>query len=265
MDADKALERIRKLLAVAKDSRANEGEAANAAAMAARLMAKFDLEEADVLAKEADEGRADVVQETIEDTEFDKDLPAYYNRFATFLSDLFHCHAKVQRDARGKLRFQVFGYSKDVAVVRWLFLYVHDQANKLADERWKSEQLPMLKAAGIPLHASRRRGWKNGYKAGIMVNVGVRIHEVYHEAVAAAGHADGEIKTSDGRSLSIVKRDQIARAFKEQGEEDFKYDKARRAMPTLGFQDGLEDAGKVKINKVIDVPEGAEAQILLEM
>jgi hypothetical protein len=261
MDADRALERIRKLLAVAKDSRANEGEAANAAAMAARLMAKFSLEEADVLVDEKRSALGDVVNEPIEDTEFVSRLPSYYNRFATFLSRLFHCHSQVRRDDNGKLRFHVFGFSKDVAVVKWLFLYVVDQANKLADERWSTKELPALKAAGLPIHASKRRGWKDGYKSGLLVDVCSRIKEAYEETLTAAGHADGDIKTADGRSLMVVKQDLIVLAM----ETEFKYSEQDNVPPPFqGFGEGLNDSDRIRINKILDVPEEIDVPKLLE-
>lgn len=142
-DLDKILDRVRKLLAVANDDRANPNEAANAAAMAARMMAKYQLEESDVVFEELKNaenlGTEDVVATAKTNGTPVRAVPTWAQQLAVRVSRLYDCGASIHRLPDGQACVRFYGYRADVQPCRWTYEYLIAVTNKAVKEFHKTE------------------------------------------------------------------------------------------------------------------------------
>ncbi len=138
MDNDKAkvLEKIRKLLALAKDSGAAENEAATAARQAASLMNKYQIESADVMIKSLDDP-----------TQFTRDIAApsprkrakpfeevvdYVGVIAMGVAVLHDCIVDIVRIREGGVALRFSGHALDVPVAIWTQEMLTDTVYRLS-------------------------------------------------------------------------------------------------------------------------------------
>lgn len=252
-DRVRALDRIKKLLAVAKDKAANEHEAQNAANMAAKLMAKYNVEFADLIMAEIKAGVGDsIVEVVVEDTNYRKRIPTYYNVLVTGVAEVLECvsvyRPNMWNEALGepKPTMLIRGFKDDVVVAIWLCVYVLRQMDDLATQSWRENVLPDLQERGVDVHASRRKSYKENYKFGVIQTLLPRIQEVHgraqFEAEAESAHA-----AESAQQLATVKRTAIERVFGEM----------KPTIRRVGGQDmdaivaGMNDSSKVNINRVV--------------
>jgi len=252
----KILDRIRKLYAVARDGRGNQNEAAVAAAQAAKMMAQYQLEEADLIAHELRHKDGQIVSEEMAEHQYEKKLPTYYNWLATGVARVFQCHTRITWKMAGPDQnvdlvpsMRIFGYSADVTVARWTFSYLLDQINRLTDEGWKSE-LARLQGIGKPVYASTRRRWKDQYRRGMVSALLRKVVEVY-------GRERAEVHASDGTSLVALKEALVAQQFPN---EDFSY-KEQKLPVTDAVAVGHVDADKVNVNRIVQY-DAEDAEML---
>lgn len=124
-DRAKALEKVRKLLAMAGDGRGNTNEAEAAARQAAALMAKFNIESAeaqlkDLCSDEPDLDQALVYPSYYGDTVRTKTLPAWAGILAVGVARLTQTKVDgYKKDGYAVARFS--GYRTDVVFAEWLF------------------------------------------------------------------------------------------------------------------------------------------------
>lgn len=138
---EKVLERIKKMLRMAEDARGNPNEAANAAAMAAKLMQKYNLDAASMILGDL-EGRADaglVKEMGMRPSEWSV-MPGWMVSLSISVADLFDCKVRMAWDYRQKsvnrkpyINVVFFGYKTDVQVCQWTFKYLVDQVMMYAD------------------------------------------------------------------------------------------------------------------------------------
>lgn len=130
-DLDSVMRRIQKLLAIAEDTRANANEAAVAAAQAAKLMQKYQIDHADVVKK--DLTRPDAF-ETLDASVIMKKgmshrpklVPKWGQWLAVEIAKLNDCHVRLGYSAAHGAVVRFFGYKSDVQVAGWMFDYLVD-------------------------------------------------------------------------------------------------------------------------------------------
>ena len=246
------LARIHKLLALAQ-GQANAHEAEVAATMAAKLMARYNVDYADVIAAEIRAGVGDnIVERVVEPTNYRTAIPTYYNVLVTNVCSILSCRAVYtlryaenpgDRPAPAML---VRGYKDDVAVATWLCVYVLRQVEALANASWKRDEYPALHDAGVTIHASRRRSYKDNYKYGLVVGLLPKIEEVYACATEEA-EAGAEWSAGRGRDLAEIKSSALDRIY---GPEP-KRTRAHGGQNDVAIERGYEDRGKVQIRRVV--------------
>jgi hypothetical protein len=136
------LSKVKKLLAMATDSRGNANECANAAKMAAALMSKYQLENVDLIIN--DLNNADSM---------DKYSINVGKRFNTGLSALAlavskYCDVAIslRRMASGDSTLSFFGYKSDVQMAQWLYEYLTNSANRLKAQYKETQGVGQTKA-----------------------------------------------------------------------------------------------------------------------
>ncbi|HUH05804.1 MAG TPA: DUF2786 domain-containing protein [Kofleriaceae bacterium] len=188
----KIVDRIRKLLALSQSS--NQHEAAAAAARAAELMTAHHLHAA-MLAD--DETPAPIDAHEIETT---GQAVSWRGSLASGIAYSFGCRMFWKpgyRDGKRFVRSMVVGRPADVDGVRYMYLYLRNEVDRLAREAW--DALP-----GFDRQSSSARSWKNAFRLGAAVTIARRLREARDQALQAARTA-GDDRTS--RALVRVERD----------------------------------------------------------
>jgi hypothetical protein len=218
---DKAIDRVRKLLALAKGT--SEHEAALAAENATKLIEQFQLTEAMIRVDDT-EAEPEVIEQA---ARLEPDLPEYSSRgmngrkriawketiASATASDLgIHMYWKNHVDICG------FGRESAIQTWRYTFMYLCRAVDQLADDAWFREGD----------HEQSIRAWKNAFRVGCAQRLSTRIWQArqkresdqrmskYHaareraaevrEQPEAAVHDEPESKES--LALAIVKKDQ---------------------------------------------------------
>lgn len=116
------IEKIKGLLAIANDTRADENEAIAAAAMAQKLMAKYNIDIASV--ETSDDDNEEIVSERI-------DLDGRYKwkyRLANIISKNFCCKTFVMGT-----NIVFYGYKMHAETAKEVFKFLYDKGNKLSN------------------------------------------------------------------------------------------------------------------------------------
>ena len=147
----KAIDKIRKLLAMANDGRGNEQEAETAARQAEKMMRAYQVESADIIMKELQTD--DAFDRGVEDVYFGPKDPRYMPSavsswvgvVAIGVGAAFTCKVDTVMTKEGiKVRFS--GYSMDVQLARWVFGYLCQTVHRLAVENYKGKGVTTAKA-----------------------------------------------------------------------------------------------------------------------
>lgn len=126
------LEKIKKLLAFASDTRGNPNEVAAAARQVEAMLRKYNLEMSDVIMAELDANTDAVGDATFflryrkRTKAYDK-LPKWSEWIATRTAMLFDCHVSIGKaySAEGRLEtvFRFYGYQTDLVICTWMMDY----------------------------------------------------------------------------------------------------------------------------------------------
>lgn len=164
---DTVLTKIRKLLELAKST--NEHEAATAAARAADLMLRHQIEEADL--QVATEEKPDpIVDEAID--QFGKRV-AWKSYLIWGLAESFGCQPYYVTG--GVSREYVVGPASVMATIRYLYTYLSKEVIRLADEGYRIECDERHKSGVYDLPAAR--SWKASFRAGAAQTIRTRLRE----------------------------------------------------------------------------------------
>lgn len=246
------MRRVQKLLAIASDARANPAEAAAAASQAEKIMRKFQLEHADVLARDLRGPTADVTMAHVfanmkrDDPKRTplKKSPPWGQMLAVAIAKLHDCQVR-QGFAPNKfgvlsasLVFQ--GYRPDVEVCAWTFDYIVGQ----------------LIAAVAAFNKNNARGLYGktdsaSYRLGFTSSVTNAIHDLKAEKAR-----DNLALSNASRALVLVdaKKAAIEAHF---GEAKY-VDKKSNARHSEGaYREGQRDGAKVDVGR--RALEGEEA------
>lgn len=155
---DRAVDKVRKLLAMARDGRGNEHEAARAAEQAEKMMRAYQIETADVVMEEIEQDEA--FDRGLEDVSFEgkeghrpRQAASWVGVIAIGVGAAFTCKVDLVGSPQGvKVRFS--GYAPDVAVARWVYRFLCETVYRLSRERMAGQGMAAAKgfrsgAAGV--------------------------------------------------------------------------------------------------------------------
>jgi len=116
---DKIIERVQKLKTLSTDSGATDGEAANAAAFASKLMEQYSIDNEQLILFELNNSSDDSLVATNFSNKLflnSKDCPGYYNSLSIAIARLFDCETRFDYKEKEGKRYtfiSIYGY-KDV-------------------------------------------------------------------------------------------------------------------------------------------------------
>ncbi|MBK8261535.1 MAG: DUF2786 domain-containing protein [Nannocystis sp.] len=204
MRRDKILDRIKKLLRVAR-GRANEHESAAAAAAAERLIREYQVAHSEVILDEL--ARGDRI--TTDDIGAWRCCPRWQGLLAVATAQLFDC--EVERcdhpELGGHETLRLYGYVADVQVARWTFEYLVAEVERLVERAW-----PAAAAPASTLWQSR-----SDYRLGALHSLVERL-----EAAAAEKRAAEAAATPAGESQALIARAKAAAIRELFGEIDYR-------------------------------------------
>lgn len=208
-DLDRTMERVRKLLAIAEDERADANEAAAAAAMADKIMRKFQIEHADVVARSmsrADSFDSQDVSALMKraaganpDWYRPTKVPMWAQWLATKIATLHDCQARLAetKELGACLRFS--GYKADTQVAAWTFDYLSN-AMISSTRRWQKD-------AKTTLGRARGKDESESYRRGFIMSLNASIVKLIAEKTKEMQQA------SSSRALVLVKAQAVAERF----------------------------------------------------
>lgn len=126
-DRERALEKVRKLLAMANDGRGNINEAEIAAKQAAALMAKHNIEAAEAQLQDLMSDEPDLAQEFADAGYYHpttmatvKSIPKWVGMLAVGIAKLTQVKVDGAKLPTGQMRVRFSGYTTDVVFAKWL-------------------------------------------------------------------------------------------------------------------------------------------------
>lgn len=228
---ERILERVRKLLAMAGDT-SSPHEAAIAARRARALMAKYQLEHADVVLDEL--GDADNFATKPTGREFRR-RPLWFNFLIVGIAEATETRACWWGLPGIGWQGCFSGYQPDVELAGFLLDYLADQIEQLAAvHREGQRQRPSFTYRKHP------RTHMKDYREGLTIGVCDRLSEFYADGAAdLAGTAN---------ALTIAKRNAVDREFGQQ-----KTDAVERDPYSINaFATGREDAERVNVARGLE-------------
>lgn len=204
MDTPENLEgvmrRIAKLLAIAGDSRANPAEAAAAAGMAEKVMRKYQLEHADVIAASLKAGEDMATEDCLATAKTNgtkvERLPPWANWMSVQIAKLHNTGVRQARSSTGEVVVRFFGFKSDVLVAAWTFNYLVATVNRLCMAFRKD-----------PAYIIGGRSVMHSYRQGVSTGILGSIKKLIDEKEAEAR------TSSSGTALVVAKAQAIAERF----------------------------------------------------
>lgn len=224
------MRRVNKLLAIAGDDRANSAEAANAAAMAEKIMRKYQLDHEDIVRAEFKQKEnfetvdACVVMKKGQAHKPEK-VPPWASWLAVSCARLNDCEVRFAftRELGACVRF--FGYKADVQVCGWMFDYL--------------TTVTIRNCRAFQKESFRTKAESNSYRSGFVMRVNSALQAAKDAKVA-------EQPKTTGTGLMVVKQQAVAEHFGE-----FTYGKAKevKVSESSAFSRGRADGSRVDINR----------------
>ena len=222
----RAMEKIRKLLAMAERSEGNEAEAAVAAAMAEKLMRHYQVEAGELTVAELErpENFAREVADVLfrdpgqHGTGYVKQCPSWVQFIALGCARAYGCKVDMVGTKDGvKVRFS--GYAMDVGLCKWVYKYLCDTVYRL----------------------SRTHCAGRGTASGLHFRTGAgQVLQHRLEAIAAEREASAKAAGAPGMALVVVdaKRAAVEREFGPQETEKKKVNAKDHASWSAGAAAG---------------------------
>lgn len=247
MDMNKLLDRVRKLLAIANDTRANPNEAAAAAAQAENIMRKFNIDNADVLLKRVQSGEEEFdttnvsafMKRDVDNGHVQKRTPKWAGWLGVRVAKLNNCEVRYAwESARGSV-VQFCGYKNDAQVAGWMFDYL--LGCMINDVRSWQKAAPRGKAES------------NSYREGFILAVCDKLRATERERDAEMAN------TSAGTALVVAKSQAVAAHF-----GGFKYGKGSNvnAKDSRAFAAGQAAGARVDVGRRAVGSTGGAAPLL---
>lgn len=246
---ERTLDKIKKLLAVANDTRGDINETTAAARQAANMMREYNVTMAEMIESEIKSDNKAIVEEEMIGWCYKNKFPLWVTSTAISVADTFDCKVRTpyNRDVNhqyyGYLYLHIFGYNTDVIVAKWVFSYLLDRQNDLAHKHWEANKAN-YKARGYSVQAV-----KSSYLLGISGNIR-KVLKAYKDSL-------NEIVLSSGNSLMVIKEHAITDKFGE-----FKYNDVSVDYVESARRAGAKDADLISLVSVIeDNQENIRAQL----
>lgn len=228
-------DKIRKLLALA-DGAGTEAEAANAAARAAALMARYQIEQADVdtLVRDAEDPMTRV------NTETTGRLAGWRKSLAGGIAAGCGCSVIIMRSHRaGESYLSFFGRTSDVQAAVYMFGALSTEIERLAKRN----------ASG------RGAAYVNAYKLGAATTIAGRLRAQRAETIEQARLAG----VSSAALVKVTDSCAIARTFAEKTIGKIGTAAPSRCSSGSGFQAGERDGRNVKLGGGAALGKGQRA------
>ena len=237
---DRLIDRIKKLLALANNNPSAE-EAASAAAMAMRLMRKYNLESADLQAHELRK-EGTIIRAVVENgPNYKVRVASWFNVLVTGVAQSLGCETTISYNpSRTGMAMYLHGARQDVEVANWLINYLHVQIDKLADAHWKDKSLLIRLRNDRAPYASERTREKNNYRFGLAISVLQRVKEVY-------GADEEDVKGASSANALVALKNQLIR-------EQFPNLPATTEINqkhTEALRRGYRDAEKINVQRIV--------------
>lgn len=160
---NKIIDRIRKCLSLASNNNSPE-EAAAAAAMAQELMFKHQIGESDL---DLDDGKR-VSEEVVDESILDDGAKrvAWKATLAFGIARAFGCTLYTDQSSGTGTKYQVVGLKSVVQTVGYMFLYLANEVEQLADAAWARETNKKFQSP---------RTWKNNFRMGAVNIISKRL------------------------------------------------------------------------------------------
>lgn len=203
MTYEKIIDRVKKLLSQATSS--NEHEAALAASMAQELMLKHQISEAALLQD------TDPVEEVIEFVLGEDTRPyAWRSQLITGVTGAFGCQWYYRNSTDGawvgpkKARILVIGTESNRNAVQYMFSYLVNEVNRLADEAWKREVQEYLNSGLSKEIMPAAQGWKLSFRLGaasvISSRLGKQREKTFKEAKEDESNSTALVRIADAET-----------------------------------------------------------------
>lgn len=202
---EEILKKIEKLLALAGNN-PNENEAISAALKAQELMAKYNIELADVQGAESG-------QEIKKEIYTPKKSSHYVSKWKYSLSQIIAKNFCCKTYSLGRDAIVFYGYEKDAKIAQQVFVFLFEAGNKLADKYYRKCKKEGRETKGI------LNTYLTGFCAGIkevldkqcvalMVIVPKEVEESYKEYSKDFRKMSNKLRTSsDGRAYQDGKQE----------------------------------------------------------
>lgn len=221
MASTKIIEKIKKILALARDPAATPDEAATAAAMAQKLMQQHQLEEADLVEK----GHIKLDPISYEIFYQSARTDTWIQNLANSLAPAFSCIVLLST-GRG---LGVVGRPDNREAFKFTFEYLKQTIHNMATR-------------SCPSHVHGRR-WTNSYGVGCAVKIHQRIKE---ERAALKAAADA----MDGNAIILVKEEALVQEFVKTQMNTKKGSPSQADFDASGYRQGYIDGDKVNLGSV---------------
>jgi hypothetical protein len=227
---DSIMRRVKKLLAIAEDSRGDPNECAAAARMAESIMRKYQIDHADAISVELQtEAAFDTgdVGSTLDPERRSVEAAGWAGRLAVAVAKLYDAQARYVRTVRYGKTLRFSGYKVDVEMARYTYLFI---VNSMA--------------------AASRAYLKDTYGAGRAAGEAFRqgyIAAVCSKLAALRREKDAEMQqASSSRALVLNKANAVAAHF-----GSVKYGKGGGYRTSQGdaFQSGREQGSRLDVGR----------------
>ena len=224
------LRRIQKLLAIANDHRANPNEAASAAAMAAKIMKRYQLDHESVVLEQlkiSDEiTTEDCVATAKTNGTKPKVVPTWAGTVAAACAKVNEVEARMAHASDGSTVVRFYGFKADVMVTKWMFDYLVGTILQLSNAYKTTDEYVRYGRQGV-----------NAYRAGVARGICEKLNEL---------HRAQQVETqSAGTSLVVAKQKAISEKFGQ-----FKYKRSQIKVGVGSSYDaGRADGRNVDLNR----------------
>jgi hypothetical protein len=223
--------RVAKLMAIAGDDRANPAEAASAAAMAERLMRKFQIDNVELVTAQLKSGAAEFFSEeyvgtTLDPEGYSKTTCAWSGLLAVAVAELHDCQARFSWSEKHGKSLKFSGYAEDAQMARFTYVYLV-QSMAVASRAFLRD---------YPVDGRRgAENFRRGFNAALIASLN-----------AASGTKKREMQAeSTGRALVIVKTDAVSEKF---GVVKYSY-RSENTRFDRAFHSGVTEGRKVDVTR----------------
>lgn len=240
MNKERILRKIRALIEMASRQEGNEEEAMVAAGQLEKMLAKYNLELADITPEQV---KSEVVSKRWTGMKWTENrIPRWANRLAIAVAKLCDtfCVLESADSNDGHVRkaqanFAFVGMDVDVQATVMMFGYLYQTINRLSDEHVKNTYVPKGKA----------RTYRDSFRLGASTRLRERILEIMAEREAEKA---AQVKT--GTSLVVIKQQAIGEYLGRKPE--YGVSKRTQDIDSMSYSAGQSAGNGISLNKQLN-------------